>query len=181
MTSNIHLKIDRILGIWLRRAISCLLFLILFGSGMAVFTQLDEKITDNSFTTASLWPEAMVPLGILIAFSGLMYNRARAVGTKTLKYRFRSLYAAESLLAAACFYLAAIVCAYFAASTSGFFIKLFKIQQTNAGGFRFILFGPTIVFGGWAILESWSTIRTITPNGAFRRMIRLARRVRKML
>jgi hypothetical protein len=110
-----------------------------------------------------------------------MYNRARAVGTKTKKHRFRSLYAAESLLAAACFYLAAIVCAYFAASTSDFFVNLFNVQPENAGGFRFFLFGPTIVFGGWAILEAWTTIRSITPNGAFRRMIRIARRVREML
>lgn len=181
MTNKVESRIDRILGILLRRGISTLFFIFVFGGALAAFTHLQSQIIHNTLDVSNYWPQAIVPLGILIAFSGLMYNRARAVGTKISRYRFRSLYAAERLLAAACYYLAALVCGYFAASTSDFFVLVFAIQPARAYEVKFVLFGPTIVLAGWSVIETWTTVRTIAPNGAFRRPMRVARRVRDML
>ena len=174
-------KLDRIFGIALRAGVSTLFFVAVFGGAMAAFMGLQREIANNTFDAANYWPGTVVPLGILIAFSGLMYNRARAVGTKHQKYRFRSMYAAERLLAAACYYLAALVCGYFAASTADIVVAIFSVQASRAWEVRVSLFGPTVVLIGWAIIETWTTIRVVALNGAYRRHLRVARRVRDML
>lgn len=173
--------IERVLGIIIRAGINILFFIVLYGSWISAFVHLESAITNNTFNPNDYWPQVLIPLAILIAFSGLMYNRARAVGDNAHKHRFRSLYAAERLMAASCFYLAALVCAFFAVATADFFVLIFKVSPPNIVKVRFTLFGPAIVFVGWTMYEVSDTIRAIAPNGAYRRKIRVAKRIRSMM
>ncbi len=85
-----------------RRLIIYFFFLI---SSTALFAVLEHNAQNLKFQNLGLI--VLSPLAILIAFSGLMYNRARAIDSPP--QRFRSLYSAERALSACVLYLAALI------------------------------------------------------------------------
>lgn len=85
------------LGRVYRAAIRIFFLVVVFGSGTAGFLHLQAKALMGAISLGEYWPQFLIPLGTLIAFSGLLYNRAIGVATTAAKLRFRSIYAAERL------------------------------------------------------------------------------------
>lgn len=181
MKNHVHDRIERVLGQFLRWGISGFFLIVVAGSCLAAFMHFQSKLESGTLDVTSYWPQSLIPLAILVAFSGLLYNRARAVGAGATKQRFRSLYAAERLLAAACFYVAGLVTVLFAALTADFFVQLFRVPHHAVFEFKMSLYALSVPLLGWSIAEASHTLSLMAPNGAYRRTVRVARRVRKLL
>ena len=146
----------------------------LLSSFVALFIVIEHYATNYQFKSIGF--VVLTPLALLIGFSGLMYNRARAVGSRVA--RFRSLYAAERLMTSSCFYLVALV--------TGFIVTVFlqPFGAANTLPSRYVLFliyTPVMLFGGWAFGELMFALFTITPSPSFRNQRRVARYARRLL
>lgn len=146
----------------------------LLSSLVALFMVVQHYATNYQFNSIGF--VVLTPLALLIGFSGLMYNRARAVGSRVA--RFRSLYAAERLMTSSCFYLVALV--------TGFVVTVFlqPFWDANTLPSRDVLlfiYTPAMLFGGWAFGELMFAIFAITPNPSFRNQRRVARYARRLL
>lgn len=174
-------RIERMLGRVYRAAIRLFFLLVVFGSGTVVFLHFQARALMGAISLGEYWPQFLIPLGTLIAFSGLLYNRARAVATTATRQRFRSLYAAERLFAATCFYLSALITTLFVALCGDYLVIAFGVPPPDRSRAVFTMLGLALPLYGWTVLEVYQAVRLITPSGAHRRTIRVARRVRQML
>ena len=181
MSAGANQRIERFLGQVIRLGISIFFFTVVAGSSFAAFMDLQVQLKNDTFNASTYWPQALIPLAILIALSGLLYNRARAVGANATKHRFRSMYAAERLLAASCFYLAALATACFASLCGDLIVSQLRIPIAKVWEAKALLFGLALPLLGWSIMEVFHTIRLIAPNGAYRTKFRVARRVHELL
>lgn len=95
-------------------AIKTLILLIKLYAVVYIFGEIGLFFVADAINTGELFNigvAAFTPLAILLAFSGLMYNRTRAIVSRS--YQFRSLYIAERLFSATVSYLLALVTMFF--------------------------------------------------------------------
>lgn len=117
----------------------------------------------------------LTPMALLIGFSGLMYNRARATDSRLP--RFRSLYAAERLMTASCYYVLALVLAFI---ITVFLQPLDATKQLPPENTLMLVYSPAMLFCIFAFNELMFALFAITPVPLFRHPRRVAFLVRRL-
>ena len=142
----------------IHRAIGRLILWILFFSPfVALVLVLEHYVRTIQFEAVGA--VALTPLAILIGLSGLMYNRTRAIENR--RARFRSLYAAERLLAATLFYLLALILAFVPT------VFLWAFESSISREARLLVFGPSILFCLWSFAETMNAIQGVSISPFF--------------
>lgn len=157
---------DRII----RRLTIYFFFLI---SSTALFSVLEHHTQNLKFHSLGLI--VLSPLAILISFSGLMYNRARAIDSPS--QRFRSLYSAERTLSACVLYLAALILGF----SITVLLQPYSSVESPAAKSTFIIyyFAP-IMLCLWSFLEFSNALLVASKNRLPKHYSITARRVRRL-
>lgn len=147
---------------------------LFLGSALALLFLIQHYASQFQFDSVGF--VALTPLALLIGLSGLTYNRTRAVERK--HRRFRSLYAAERLLAACCFYLLAVVIAFI---VTVFLQPFAPGMKTAKPDLLFAMYLPSMFFVVLAFFEMLYALLALWPRGFSRHSRPVAKRVRHLL
>ncbi len=142
-------------------------------SAFALLTVLYHYAAQYQFQTVGII--ALTPLAILIGFSGLMYNRTRAIEAKP--HRFRSLYAAERLMASCYYYLIAVVLGFIITV----FLHPFAVEEhLPSKDTLAAMYSPVILFYMMAFTELFLGVFAVRPRPYSRYFKLVARRTKRL-
>lgn len=147
----------------------------LIWTALAALAMVVERYA-TSYQLQSVGLVVLTPLALLIGLSGLMYNRARAVGSRVV--RFRSLYAAERLMASSCFYLVALVWGF---AVTVFLQPFDELKKLPSREVLMLMYAPVMLFSGWAFGELMFAVFAISPGPYSRHPRNVVRKARRVL
>lgn len=146
---------------------------LFYTSAFALLMVLYQYAAQYQFQTVGF--VALTPLAVLIGFSGLMYNRTRAIETKP--QRFRSLYAAERLMAACYYYLIAIAFGFVITVLLQPFVAG---EQLPRGELLAAMYSPTVLFCLMASSELFLGVFAVRPRPYSRYFYLVARKIKRL-
>lgn len=107
------LRFRILINVFIRKIIKIFLYLIAIIAFSYLFAELILPLIMKIISNGEIFNfgiAVFAPLAVTVAFSGLMYNRAKAVSSKSI--RFRSIYLAERLLEASVNYTYCLVTSF---------------------------------------------------------------------
>lgn len=175
-TSRYHLviwtnKIAKILG----HIIILAAFSFLFGE--LILTYILNQVSNSQIF--NLGVAVFSPLAITITFSGLMYNRAKAINSKT--QRFRSIYIAERLFEASKYYILCLLSGFICYLIISKFQLQLKLDGTIVESKASLIILPSMSFFMSFCIEIIFLIKALGFQIGGRTPNRVALKVRKLL
>lgn len=164
-------KWERTIERFIKKAVLAMLF---WAAACALLLVLFHFASNYQFQAVGII--ALTPLALLLGLSGLMYNRARAIEAK--RQKFRSVYAAERLMAAGYYYLIAIILGFIPTVFLQPFSEGKHLPSPDA---LVAMYCPLVLYCMRAFTEMCFGIVTACPVPRFRNVTQVARSTVRLL